>query len=254
MGENSNIYFNRRLGKRPAKKDKRTLKLKKILRDIPDIPEKYDFDIAHPEASIPLPMFANDIWGNCVIAGRSHQTLRFEFTEQNRVISITDDDVIKQYFKETGGADEGLVMIDSLNSWRQEGLSVNGGNYNIYAYGKVNPKNRYLVKATIYLLSGASTGFMLPISVERQMDSGQVWDVVKGFEGEAGSFGGHCVFICGYDEEGPTCITWGQKQKMTWKFLSTYCDEFFGIVDNRNKENSNIDIYKLNSYLIKVTC
>jgi hypothetical protein len=65
-------------------------------------------------------MFANDQYGDCVMAGRAHQTLRFELAEQKKVIAISDEDVTREYFQETGVADSGLVVLDSLgvaNQW-----------------------------------------------------------------------------------------------------------------------------------------
>jgi len=42
---------------------------------------------------------------------------------------------------------------------------------------------------------------------------------------------------------------------MTWKFLDKYCDEFRGVVDNRNlwMKDSPVDVKKLNEYLKMVT-
>jgi hypothetical protein len=42
-------------------------------------------------------MFGNDVHGDCVIAGRAHQTLRFEDIEQGSVLMITDKEVLKEY-------------------------------------------------------------------------------------------------------------------------------------------------------------
>src|SRR4051794_36306669 len=109
-----------KLGKAAAKKDKRNLKFASVLRAAaPKLPSSYDFDAAHP--GIPTPMFANDTYGDCVIAGRAHQTLRFEDVEQGSVPTITDQAVVKEYLKETGGPDSGLVVLDSLNEWRSAG-------------------------------------------------------------------------------------------------------------------------------------
>src|SRR5262245_36671815 len=96
----NNIY---KLGKAPARRDKRNLKLAAILRAPVSLPEEYDFDVLHQ--GVPTPVFGNDRFGDCVIAGRAHQTLRFELIEQKKLIPITENDVIKEYFKETGGED-----------------------------------------------------------------------------------------------------------------------------------------------------
>src|SRR5882762_9392904 len=107
-----------KLGKAPCKRDKRNLMFAAILRAKVKVPKEYDFDLKH--AGIPTPMFGNDTYGDCVIAGRAHQTLRFELIEQGSKIGIADADVVREYLKETGGADSGLVVLDSLNEWRQE--------------------------------------------------------------------------------------------------------------------------------------
>ena len=65
------------LGKAAALRDSRNLLFASILRAPVKVPnESYDFDLKHP--GIPTPMFANDEYGDCVIAGRAHQTLRSE--------------------------------------------------------------------------------------------------------------------------------------------------------------------------------
>ena len=108
-----------KLGKASAKKDKRNFKFAALLQAAPPaLPSSYDFDNTHN--GIPTPMFGNDVHGDCVIAGRAHQTLRFEDIEQGSVMMITDKDVLNEYFKETGGADTGLVVLDSLNEWRHK--------------------------------------------------------------------------------------------------------------------------------------
>ena len=99
-----------KLGKAPAKRDRRTLKFAALLKGRVALPKQYDFDQQHP--GIPTPMFANDQYGDCVMAGRAHQTLRFELAEQKQVIAIIDQDVTREYFQETGGADTGLVVLE----------------------------------------------------------------------------------------------------------------------------------------------
>jgi len=61
--------------------------------------------------------------------------------------------------------------------------------------------------------------------------------------------------ILGYDENGLVCMTWGERQHLTWEFWDTYVDEAYGIVDNKNDwiEDSPVDVNKLNSYLQKIT-
>ena len=60
---------NLKLGKLPATYDQRTLQLQTILkmRELPPIPKIFDCDTALP-APIPLLLFGNNKWGDCVIA------------------------------------------------------------------------------------------------------------------------------------------------------------------------------------------
>jgi len=95
-------------------------------------------------------MFANDIYGCCVISGRAHQTLRFEDIEQGSVLMISDKDVLKEYLKETGGVDSGLVVLDSLKEWRHDGWKVGKKTYKIQAYAQVNFKDREEVRRAVF--------------------------------------------------------------------------------------------------------
>jgi hypothetical protein len=185
-----------RLGKKPAKIDARTFQLAPLLKELPPIPTAWSWDAAHPGFSIPTPMFANDYLGDCVIAGRAHQTLRFEAFEQNKVIVIRDKDVTREYFLESGGIDSGLVMLDAMNAWRQRGWRIGcclSRPYKVYAFAQVNPKEVDMLQAAIYLLSGIQTGILLPLSAQNQTGPDGVWDV----GGPAGEWGGHAVFIEG---------------------------------------------------------
>lgn len=216
------------LGKQPAVKDKRTLQWDQIIKAKVTVPESYDFDTTHKPIA-PLPMYANDRYGCCVISGRAHQTLRFEILEQKQVIPISDREVINQYLKETGGRDRGLVVLYSLKAWRQ-GWRAGGKIYSIQAFSEVKPTDHKSVMEAIYLDAGVGIGLSLPISASKQINSGQIWDVSR-IGGRPGSWGGHYVYIVGYNKTGPICVTWGRKQAMTWAFWDKYCDECYAIID-----------------------
>ena len=143
-----------------------------------EAPPEYDFDLKHP--GIPVPMFANDRYGDCVIAGRAHQTLRFELLEQRAKLRITDDEVIAEYLAETGGEDSGLVVLDSLSRWRREGWIAAKRRYRIRAYTEIDRARRREVKQAIVLDVGVGLGLALPISAQAQFQSGKPWDVVRG--------------------------------------------------------------------------
>jgi hypothetical protein len=247
-----------KLGKAPAKKDKRNFKMATLWKALPTIPKEWDFDVANAAKSIPTPMFGNDVHGDCVIAGRAHQTLRFELIEQKKVLPITEKDVLREYWKQEGGTgpdfDKGLIVLDSINLWRSKGWKANNRKYTIHAFAQIDQMDEEEVRAAIYLLTGAGCGLQLPDSASAQLTAGKPWDVTKGKDSAPGSWGGHYVYLSGYTAQGPVCITWGRKQQMTWKFLKKYCDELYALVDNRNwfVKKSPIDAEKLERYLSQI--
>ena len=241
-----------KLGKAAAKRDKRNFKFATLLRAAPILPPSYDFDTLH--TGIPTPMFANDELGCCVIAGRAHQTLRFERIEQGSDLMITDSAVKKEYFKETGGPDSGLVVLDSLSEWRHKGWKVGKHTYKIQAYAEVNRSDNDMVRQAIFADVGVGIGVSLPKSAQNEIQTGQPWATTTGPGSTPNSWGGHYVFVCGYTPDGPVCITWGRKQQMTWAWFNKYCDEAYAIFDAKNKfKKALIDGGKLKALLQTVS-
>ena len=235
-----------KLGKGPAVRDKDMATVAAVVRAAAAVPAKYDFDTAHP--GIPTPMFANDTLGDCVIAGRAHQTLRFEDIEQGSVLMIKDADVKKEYFKETGGPDTGLVVADSLKLWQQKGWKVGTKTYKIRTYTSIDYKNHKQVRQAIFSDVGIGLGVQLPLAAQDQVQTGQPWSVTTGPKAQPGSWGGHYVFVPGYNKTGPVCVTWGRKQQMTWDWLNKYCDEAYAIFDAANTfKKSVINVTKLDA-------
>ena len=141
-------------------------------------------------------------------------------------------------------------MITSLNAWRK-GWQAAGRTYDIYAYAKTNVLNSNENMATIYFLNGLYIGLQLPISAQQQ----DTWDVTTGPNAQPDSWGGHCVYVKGYDTKTLTCVTWGKPQQMTWNFFMTYCDQAFGVIDNKDNwvTNSAVDVTALSQILAEIT-
>jgi hypothetical protein len=253
------MFENLKIGKAPAVEDHRNIKMATIL-NVAAIayPASFDTD-AHLGTTIPLSMFGNDEYGDCVIVGRANQTLRFEMFEQKKILPITTDNVLHEYWKEEGGTgptyDRGLVMLNSLKEWRNTGWALSDGKtYTIYAFAQIDYRDQKEVKAAVYYLNGIMTGLALPETAGTQFGKGQIWDVVSGPGSAVGSWGGHCVYVCGYNATGPICITWAKKQQMTWRFFSKYCDEAYGIIDNKDKwvANDPLNCSALQNYLNQI--
>ena len=238
-----------RFGKRKAKRDRRNLMFASLLKPAPALPPEYDFDVAHH--GIPTPMFGNDNYGDCVMAGRAHQTLRFEKAEQNKLIAITDKDVLREYFSESGGADSGLVVLDSLKEWRSKGWLAAKRRYKIKAFAEIDRSKRNEVKRAVFMDIGLGLGLTLPDSAMPQFYAGKSWAVVGGKSGQPNPNSGHYVYVPGYTKSGPVCVTWGRKQQMSWAFFAKYCDEAYAIIDaiDSAKKKRALDVGKLDAFL-----
>lgn len=222
-----------KLGKKEAKRDERNFKMAALLKATA-VPDSYNFDSKH--RGLPTPMFANDRHGDCVIAGRGHQTIRFEHIEQNKILPITDADILKEWRIENGNTEDGLYILDSLKAWRKRGWKAAGKTYKIKAFAQVDPQNRAEVKTTIFSDIGIVTGFALPDSSLDEFNRGKNWTSTRQ---PPNPYNGHCVLIIGYTRDYLTCITWAKRQKMTWPFFLRYCDEAYGVIDASNVGNVN---------------
>jgi hypothetical protein len=238
-----------KLGKLAPRIDSRTLQLTQAMKAVlPPIPPEWDFD---QNFKVPYPMFLNDKIGCCVIAGRGHQTLRFEAIEQRQVIDISDQEIKTEYFAESGGADSGLVMLDSLKAWRK-GWAIGGKEYTIDAFATIDRQDRKEVTTTIYLFCGIQGGFSLPQSAMTQFEAGKVWDVPSWWDRKGKKIlGGHCIYVKGYNKIGPTAVSWGKPIQMTWAWFDKYSDEAYAVIDQKDKwvSDSPVDVEKLEQYL-----
>ena len=242
-----------KLGKGKARRDSRNLKLKAILLAPIKLPKEYDFDTSH--RGVPTPVFANDRLGDCVIAGRAHQTLRLELVEQKKVIAITDNDVIREYFLETGGADEGLIVLDSLKRWRKKGWKAAGDRYFIAAFAEIDRGSHSEVQRTVFADLGVGLGLSLPRTAQAEFEAGTPWRETTGPGSTPNSWGGHYVYVSGYTPLGPTCVTWGRKQQMSWTFFRKYCDEAYAVIDaiDTPKKRRALNASSVDAFLTNVS-
>jgi hypothetical protein len=234
-----------KLGKAKPRRDTRNFRFASLLRKTFDPPAAYDAD----PRRFPGRMFANDTYGDCVIAGRAHQTLRFEWRETGKLPRIYDRDVLREYLAETGGGDDGLVVLDSLNLWRRQGWRAGGRVYTIQAFAEL-ARSPLEVKRAMCLDLGVGLGLWLPTTAAAEFKAGRPWTDTSG---RPGGWGGHYAYAVAYDAAGVTCMTWGQRQAMSWAFFAKYCDECYGIIDAMDAKKSRaLDAARLRVMLRRV--
>jgi hypothetical protein len=207
-----------KLGKLEPRFDARTLKLARYLApELSPPPATRDWT----RGIVDFGKMANDRLGDCTIAAIGHAVQVFTANTGSE-LTVPDSLIVSAYQNWCGYdpgdsyTDRGGVEIDVLNHWRKEGLAGHA----LLAFAGADPQNVEHIKQAVNLFGGVYIGLALPQSAQRQ----DFWQVVPG-----GSplWGGHAVFIASYNEDGPTCITWGSLKGMSWDFFKMFCDEAY---------------------------
>jgi len=210
-----------RLGRKAIKTDSRTLALGDYLTPaLPPPPPTADWT----KGIASWGMMLNDKLGDCTIAGAAH-AVQVWSANAGQMVTLPDA-TVEQYYEKWDGyvpgnpnTDSGGVELDVLNDWQKQGFAGNA----LLAFADPKPASLVEIQQSIALFGGVYIGLALPLTAQTQ----EVWDVVPkgGAKAKPGSWGGHCVFVPKYDENGFTCITWGALKTMTLAFWKKYCDE-----------------------------
>ena len=235
-----------KLGKKPRRFDRRTLRLARYL--TPALPPPPPA-VTNSQGITSWGMMLNDTLGDCTIAGVGH-AIQVWTLSQGKEVTVPDSTVLQFYEQWDGynpsnpASDQGGVELDVLNDWRQNGF--NG--HPLLAFADPDTQDTLHVQQAIALFGGLYIGVQLPISAQTQ----DVWDVDTSPNGKPGSWGGHCVFVPDYDANGLTCITWGAPKKMTWGFWGTYCDEAHALLSPDWQPLAGFDMATLQADLTAV--
>jgi hypothetical protein len=236
-----------RLGRTRARRNLasrlRAAKLESFLAQaLPDVPTSVDYTSGITNWG----MMLNDQLGDCTIAGPGHLVQAWTAMAGSEV-TVSDSAIETAYENWDGyvlgdpATDNGGDILTVCQDWQAQGLDGHG----ISAYAEVNPCTQLRIQQGIYLFGGLNSGVSLPLSAQGQV--GSVWDVTgDGQTGDnaPGSWGGHCTAIIGYDPDGITLITWGAKQRATWRFVLAYYDEHVAII-SPDWKNAPVDSGRL---------
>lgn len=222
-----------KLGRKAKVTDSRTLKLGRYLETQPLAPPPAEVSWV---TKVPqFPMFLNDSLGDCVIAAMAHMIQQWSYYSSGGTaeVTVTNAQVLAAY-ERLGGyvpgdptTDNGVVMLDALRYWKNTGFA----GHRIQAYMTVNYKNLTEVFQAIQIFGNVFVGLNLPLTAQGE----NAWTVANGGpinnpDAAPGSWGGHCVPVMAGSPETLTCVTWGEKLKMSHNFFKDYAEEAFVIL------------------------
>ncbi len=202
-----------KLGKRAARRDSRTLKLARYLATpLPTPPATVDYSMGISDWSVML----NDQLGCCTISAVGHAIQAWTRNALGRELTVQDSTILEYYEKWDGynpadpATDQGGVELDVLNDWRQQGfdgqtlsafVAIDLANAIATNGSSPNGSGANLVETALWLFGGIYIGLELPLTAQTQ----DIWDVdssAASDKSEPGSWGGHAVYVVGYEIQG----------------------------------------------------
>lgn len=234
-----------KLGKLPARKDKRTFLMRNMVPfDAPDPPAAFDLQAKVSEWGMCL----NDQLGCCTCATVAHMTLQMTTYAKLIPTRVPDDCVLRLYSAVTGynpenpNTDQGANILDVLNYWRNRGIpakktlfglfNISSTTHQILGYAAVDIKNQTEVKQALTVFGGLYIGVELPIYIQDADAWAMPAESVSADDRVPGSWGGHAINVVGYNETGVQVVTWGKTLWMSWDFWNTYVDEAYVVMTN----------------------
>lgn len=185
------------------------------------VPEAVDY-AAKAAASLNR-TYLNDRFGDCVVAGKYHAAGVWTANDGPAAAVATDREVYETYQRVCGPGDNGCVITDVLDHFRDRGLPFNGVTHTIDGYVSLDWTNGLEVQVALYLFGALAVGINLPEAWTRAA----VWDVT-----DSPVVGGHDVTAVGYDATGVYVSSWGRVYRMTWPaFRSTrFVEELYAML------------------------
>lgn len=200
------------------KGDNAALKLKAYMGPaLPPPPPAVDWTLAISE---PLEMMLNDTIGDCTAADIGHAVL-LQTACGSGIFVPSNADVLAFYSAVSGyNGDPATDVGASLSEAAAYARKVGMAGHKIRGALDVDLSKPDLIRQSIYLFKSCSFGVRLPKSAEDSFGT-RIWDNIT----DTHILGGHDVLGVAYDDEGVVVITWGGYQKVSWRWLATYCIE-----------------------------
>ena len=155
-------------------------------------------------------MLGNDRAGDCVIASKLHAIGIWSGNDTGNPVLSSTQEALNQYRSICGPGDNGCVISDVEDHFRDSGLIAGGKTHKIDGYVHVDNTNKLEVKTATYLFGGLTLGIDLP---QGWYDSADVWDT---HNGNTQTIGGHDVRVIDYGPSGVRVATWAGIRTITW--------------------------------------
>ena len=178
-----------------------------------------------------LGAMANNVTGDCTCAACGH-AIQLWTSRVSTEMVVSDASVLGMYSAVSGyvlgdsNTDNGAVASEVLLYWYKNPLAGHA----LSGFASIRPGNRTSIRDAIYLFGVCYLGIQMPFSAQRA----SMWVLPQGQtltgDWEPGSWGGHAVPACDYDENGVTVISWGKLIKVGWNWLDAYMDEGYGLL------------------------
>lgn len=206
-----------KLGRIKPKEPVEVLRFVDYLDPTKTVPPPAEVDYSLKAVSAVQQMYLNNQLGCCVISSVGHQLGIWSGNDSDSggVIVASNQEIQNAYrIWNPGRQDNGCVITDVLDYWRDKGLTLGGSLRKIDGYVAVDWTNPVEVKTVINLFGSVRFGINLP---EAWLDSeeGGLWDVT-----ETQIMGGHDVPAVGYNSTGVVICTWGGLRTITWAAMS----------------------------------
>lgn len=225
----------RKLGKLPARRDRRIPPLTKHLPTLAAPPQNVNW-----YAAVPLvPMLGNDKWGDCVPCTVCHYLqLAKKYVAPSGFLQATEDEALAIYSAVTGfnasagppgsnPTDQGTYMLGPggmVEYWIKHGVTVGGKLDKLEAVAQVDVKNHTLMKQALWLFGALLVGAEI---AEGDMEVEFMWQLGS----RTGQIlGGHEFLVVGYETlaSGFTVWdihTWDGHRRMTSDWMDAALDE-----------------------------
>lgn len=162
-------------------------------------------------------MLANDVVGDCGVAGLEHGFMACASITGESEPQATGDQAKSYYFTYTGGQDSGVVLSQYLAYVRRTGYF--GRSVDSFAHFAVHDVPT--LQTVVWLYGFAYTGIAVTQSMQEAYAAHQPWTTQLLDEPV---IGGHCIPIVAYSENYLYAITWGGVQQISypaWHAIST---------------------------------